>query len=339
MAKDWPRKALVVTLFAGLGSVPLLAGADDQSFYLALFSRMMIFGLAALGLNLILGFGGLVSLGHAMYLGIGVYTMGILAIQGVTSGWLHLAAALLVGAVVAVPIGLVCLRTGGVAFIMITLAFAQMLFYVAISLRDFGGDDGMAIPRRSDFGLLDLSDNVVFYYTILALLLAVLWSFRQLVESRFGMVLRASKFNPRRMTTLGFPTLRYQLTGYVISAEVCVLAGVLLANLTLYLSPSYMQWRVSGELVLMTILGGMTTLVGPVVGAVTLLGIEEVLGAVHLGLPWNLDRFINQHLMIFVGLFVIAVALWTKQGIYGYLVARKDQARFANAGKANDAEN
>src|SRR5450755_1145205 len=222
----WLSAAAVI---AALGAVPLICALIGQPFYVTLVSRMMIFALAALGLNLILGYGGLISFGHALYIGIGAYAVGILSYHGITNGYVHLGVALGAGLGLAVLIGSVCLRVSGVGFIMITLAFAQMFYFLAISLKQYGGDDGYALESRSNFGWLDLGDNTTLYYVIYALLVLVLILFYRLVNARFGMVLRGSKSNDRRMRALGFPTLPFKLIAYVISALVCVIAGVLLA--------------------------------------------------------------------------------------------------------------
>jgi branched-chain amino acid transport system permease protein len=196
-----------------------------------------------------------------------------------------------------------------------------MLFFLGVSLREYGGDDGMQLKGRSTFGLLDLNNATVLYYLAYGLLLAVLYGFWRLVHARFGMVLRGCRSNPRRMASLGFPTLRYRLSAYVISALVCVLAGMLMANLTRFVSPSYMAWTVSGELIVMTVLGGLGTLIGPIAGATALLLVEEALASFKIGLPW-LDTVVNQHWLALIGLFIIFVVLALKQGIYGWLVAR-----------------
>jgi branched-chain amino acid transport system permease protein len=286
----------------------------------------MVLGLAAVGLNLILGFGGLVSFGHALYIGIGAYSVGILSFHGVSSGFAHLGAALAVGTAAALLIGLVCLRTSGMAFIMITLAFAQMFYFLAVSLRQYGGDDGMSIGSRSDFGLLSLQHAPVLYYVILALLAAALYVLHRVVHSRFGMVLRGCRANERRMIALGFPTLRYKLAAYIASALVCVVAGVLLANLTQYASPAYMQWIVSGDLIVMILFGGMNTLLGPVVGAAAIIIIEDLLSAFRLGLPWGIDAIVSAHWMALLGALIIVVVLALKKGLYGWLVAREAEA-------------
>ena len=316
------RTVVATLLLAGLALVPLIALAINESFYVTLFTRIVIFALAAVGLNLILGYGALVSFGHAMYIGVGAYAVGILAHHGVSSGWVHLAVALAVGAVVAVVIGLVCLRTSGMAFIMITLAFAQMFYFLCISLKQYGGDDGLTIATRSDFGLFSLSSNNVLYYFSFALLVACVVFFHRLVHSRFGMVLRGCRSNERRMASLGFPTLRYKLTAYVISALVCVVAGVLLANLTKFAAPSYMAWQASGDLIVMVVLGGMGTLIGPVAGAVALLIFEEVLAG------WT------THWMLVLGPLIVLIVLTAKKGLYGFLVERDERRRAASRGGA-----
>jgi branched-chain amino acid transport system permease protein len=299
--------AAVVALLA---LVPPIAAAIGESYYVTLFTRILILAIAAVGLNLILGYGGLVSFGHAMYIGVGAYSVGILAHYGIGNGWIHLAVALAVGAAVAIVIGLVCLRTSGMAFIMITLAFAQMLYFLAISLKQFGGDDGLTIGARSDFGLFSLRSNVALYYFAFVVLVASLLGIARLVHSRFGMVIRGGRSNERRMAALGFPMLRYKLTAYVISALVCVVAGVLLANLTKFAAPSYMAWQASGDLIVMIVLGGMGTVLGPVVGALALIVLEEILTA------WT------THWMIVLGPAIVLIVLTAKKGIYGYLVDR-----------------
>jgi branched-chain amino acid transport system permease protein len=320
-----PRLRLVVAgaVILFLALVPVIASIAGQPFYVTMMSRIMIMALAAVGLNLILGYGAMVSFGHAVYIGIGAYAVGILSFYGITNGWAHLVVALVAGAILSALIGLICLRASGVAFIMITLAFAQMFFFLAVSLRQFGGDDGLPLNARSNFGIVDLSNNIVLYYVIFGILVATLYGFHRLVHAKFGMALRGCKMNERRMSAIGFPTLRYKLTAYVISALVCVVAGVLLANLTRFVSPSYMQWTVSGELIVMVVLGGMGTLIGPVVGAAVLLILEEVLSSAKFGLPGNLDSLLSTHWLGLIGLFVLIVTLALKQGLYGYLAGRE----------------
>ena len=304
-----PQAWAAAVLLILLGLVPVYAKVFDQPFYITLFARILIFAIAAVGLNLILGYGAMVSFGHALYIGIGAYAVGILSSHGVTSGWLHLLAGLLVGVIAATIVGWVCLRTSGIAFIMITLAFSQMFYFLAVSLKQYGGDDGLTISARSDFGWVNLANNTVFYYVIFSTLVLLLLAIRRIVDSRFGMVVRGCKSNERRMQALGFPTIRYRLAAYVISALVCVIAGILLANLTKFASPSFMQWQASGDLIVMIVLGGMGTLIGPVAGAAGLLLLEEVLSA------WT------QHWMIILGPLIVLIVIVSNRGIFGVLAA------------------
>jgi branched-chain amino acid transport system permease protein len=193
---------------------------------------------------------------------------------------------------------------------MITLAFAQMIYFLAISLKTFGGDDGLTIAARSDFGFFTLATSNALYYAALAVLFASLFACDRLVHSRFGMVLRGVRGNERRMAALGFPTLRYKLAAYVISALVCVIAGMLLGNLTKFAAPSYMAWQASGDLIVMIMLGGMGTVLGPVAGAAALLVFEEILAG------WT------THWMIVLGPAIVLIVLTAKKGLYGYLVDR-----------------
>ena len=304
-----PVSWMAVVLLVALALVPVIAKLIDQPFYITLFTRIVIFAIAAVGLHLILGYGAMVSFGHALYLGVGAYAVGILSHHGITSGWAHLLAAMVVGAIAAVVVGWVCLRTTGVAFIMITLAFAQMFYFLAVSLKTYGGDDGLSIASRSNFGFVDLASSTAFYYVSFFVLVVVLALFRVVIASRFGMVLRGCKSNERRMAALGFPTLRYKLAAYVISALVCSVAGVLLANLTRFASPSYMQWQASGDLIVMIVFGGIGTLIGPVVGATALLLLEEVLSS------WT------DHWMAVLGPLIVIIVLASNRGIFGLLDA------------------
>lgn len=321
------RLIAVILIVAVLTLVPLAATLAGQSFYLTIVTRIMIFALAALGLNLILGFGAMVSFGHAMYLGIGAYAVGVLSSHGISSGWAHIGAALGVGMVSALLIGAVSLRVTGVAFIMITLAFAQMFYFLAVGLKEYGGDDGLPISTRSHFGLFSLDNATVLYYAVLAILMFTLYGFHRLVNARFGMLLRGCKSNERRMLALGFPVFRYKLAAYVISAQVCVLAGVLLANLTRFASPSYMSWSVSGELIVMVVLGGIGTLMGPVVGAATWLMLEELLTSFRAELPWGMAGMIRDHWLAVFGILIIVVTLTLKQGLYGVLLQRREKKK------------
>ncbi len=310
-----PRAVTVLIVIALLAALPLIASALESSYYTSFATRVLIYALAAIGLNLILGFGGMVSLGHAMYVLVGAYAVAIPASHGVTSGWTHLAIAISTTALLAAAVGAVSLRTTGIAFIMITLAFAQMVFFAAVSLKDYGGDDGLTVTARSSFGLFDLSSNTTLYYVTLVTVLAALYLCWRTVLSPFGLVLRGTKANVRRTIALGHPVLQYQVTAYVLSAVICAVAGVLLANLTLFASPSYGAWTLSGELIVIVILGGLGTIFGPVVGAIILLSLEEAL-------PMLLEAVApdyKSNWMLLLGLFIFFVALLLKRGVFGSL--------------------
>lgn len=264
-----------------LALIPVYVAATSDAFALTLFTRVIILALAALSLNLIMGFGGMVSFGHAAYLGIGGYAVGILAKEGIGSGFVQWPVAIAASAFYALVVGALSLRTRGVYFIMITLAFAQMIYYVAIGLDRYGGDDGLTIYRRSTFGgLVDLNNKALFYYLCLAVLLASIYLVWRIVNSRFGMVIQGARSNERRMRAIGFPTFRYRLVCFVIAGAMCGLAGVLLANHTNFISPAMMHWTRSGDLIVMAVLGGMQAMFGPLIGAVTYLLLEEGLSRV-----------------------------------------------------------
>ena len=303
-----PRNLVIAALLVFLALLPAYVVATGQFFPLTLFTRIVILALAATSLNLILGYGGMVSFGHAAYLGIGGYAIGILAKEGVTSGFVQWPLTLAVSALFALVVGALSLRTRGVYFIMITLAFAQMIYYVAVGLDRYGGSDGLTIYRRSQFaGVIDLSDKVQFYYLCLALLLAAIWLAARLVNSRFGMVIQGSRSNDRRMQAIGFPTFRYRLVGFVIAGTMCGLAGALLANDTEFISPAVMQWTRSGDLIVMVVLGGVGSLFGPLIGAVALLMLEEGLSRV------------TEHWQIIVGPLLLFVVIYAHGGIDGFL--------------------
>ena len=276
-----PRFVINAGLVLILALIPVYVAATGDAFALTLFTRVIILALAALSLNLIMGFGGMVSFGHAAYLGIGGYAVGILAKEGIGSGFLQWPAAIVASALYALVVGALSLRTRGVYFIMITLAFAQMIYYVAIGLDRYGGDDGLTIYHRSTFGgLVDLNNKALFYYLCLALLLASIYLVWRIVNSRFGMVIQGARSNERRMRAIGFPTFRYRLVCFVIAGAMCGLAGALLANHTNFISPAMMHWTRSGDLIVMAVLGGMQAMFGPLIGAVTYLLLEEGLSRV-----------------------------------------------------------
>jgi branched-chain amino acid transport system permease protein len=297
--------ALVV---ASLVLLPVYSNLTGNIFVLTLFTRIVILALAAVSLNLILGYGGMPSFGHAAYLGIGGYAVGILAQEGIGSGYVQFAVALAVSATYALVIGALSLRTRGVYFIMITLAFAQMAYYIASGLARYGGDDGLTIYARSDFGsLISLSNRVQFYYLCLACLLGTVLLVWRIVNSRFGLVVQGLRSNEQRMQAIGFPSKRYKLVCFVIAGTLCGLSGALLANNTDFVSPAVMYWTRSGDLMVMVILGGMGTLFGPVIGAVVYLVLEELLSQV------------TEYWALIMGPLLLLIVLFGRGGIMGLL--------------------
>ena len=301
--------ALVLLALAAL--TPIAAPALGQSYYVDVTARIMIWAIAATSLNLILGYGGMVSFGHAVYLGISAYVMGILAAENITNGFIQWPAALLACGLIALVFGAISLRTKGVYFIMITLAFAQMVFFFSISVEKYGSDDGLLIFTRSEFDLgfaeLNLSNGTTLYYVIWVLLIASIYLSHRIVNSRFGMVLRGAMSNPTRMQAIGVPTYRYRLTAFVIAGMICGVAGLLSANLESFISPDIMTWPRSGELIVMVVLGGMGTLFGPVLGSFAFLLLSEFLST------WT------EHWHLIFGPFLILVVLFARGGLSGIL--------------------
>jgi branched-chain amino acid transport system permease protein len=323
-----PRNIFVVALLAILALLPLYTSLTGNTFMMTLFTRIIILAIAAVSLNLIMGFGGMVSFGHAAYLGIGGYVVGILAKEGINSGFVQWPLALVVSGLFALGVGALSLRTRGVYFIMITLAFAQMVYYVANGLDRYGGDDGLTIKQRSDFGsLLNLSNRTVFYYLCLVLLLATVYGVWRLVNSRFGLVIQGARSNDRRMQAIGFPTFRYKLTCFVISGVLCGLAGVLLVNHTNFVSPALMHWTRSGDLIVMAVLGGMGTVFGPVIGAVALLVLEETLPllvgfASHI-ITGKEVAAAKEYWQLILGPMLLLVVIYARGGIEGLISGRR----------------
>ena len=299
--------ALLVLVLAAIG-YPWLMRALDADFYISVASRIGIFAIAATSLNLVLGYGGLVSFGHSAFFGLGAYTTGILIAEGMPNGWTGFAAAMVVAGLAALVIGAISLRTRGVYFIMITLAFAQMLFYLANSIKAYGGDEGLNIRQRSDFGLgLNLKDDTSFYYLVLAVLALVLVGLHRLAGSRFGRVVMAIRDDDLRAEAIGFATYRYKLLLFVIGGAVGGLAGALMVNQQNYVNPNLLYWTQSGTLMIMVILGGVGTLWGGVLGAVVLLLLEEALSAYTI--YWQ----------FWVGWILLAFVLFARKGLAGVL--------------------
>jgi branched-chain amino acid transport system permease protein len=319
------KRATVVTVLVllALGIAPYIATATGHAYMVGVFSRIAIYGLAALSLNFILGYAGLVSFGHAAFFGVGAYVMGILSyhaffaepffgLPGSDQALVVWPLAMLVSALAALLIGIISLRTKGVYFIMITLAFAQMLFFFFISLQGYGGEDGLSLWwGRNELPFLDLSRRMTFFYVVFSILVLWVFLFGRLIHSHFGWVLRGCKENELRMRALGYDPFPYRLASFCIAGAVGGLAGALIANLSEFVSPDLLYWSRSGQLMIMVILGGMTSLIGPVVGAAAFLLMEEFLISY------------TEHWMIILGPILIIFVLFAKRGIAGVLMGEK----------------
>ena len=317
-----------------LAVLPPIVYYSGNPFYLDLATRLTILAIAAVSLNLILGYGGLISFGHAAYLGLGAYAVGIPAHHwlyggfedwglATVSGLVQFPLAILVCTLFALVTGFVCLRTKGVYFIMITMAFAQMVYYLIVSIEEYGGDDGLVIDTRSEFSFVSLDDPMQMFIVSYVSLAVALIIVRTIVNSRFGMVLQGAKGNNERVVTLGFNTYAYRLTAYVISGAMAGYAGALLGNFTTFISPEMMDWSRSGELMFMVILGGTATTIGPVLGAASFILLEELLSS--LTIYWHLP----------FGLLLMAVVLFGKGGLVGMLQRENAGANTVNTDAAN----
>ena len=307
--------ALVVLAFL---LVPTLAGWMGNTYLITMASRIAIYGIVAVSLDLLIGRGALVTFGHAAYFGLGGYVVGILAFHltdgstifgygGTNEALIAWPLAMLVSGLAAAVIGALSLRTSGVQFIMITLAFAQMLYFVFVALKYYGGDDGLSLSTRNTFAGERITDARLFYWIcVAALALCVLAAWRILV-SRFGMVLQGAAASERRMQALGFPVYRYRLAAFVIAGMMAGLAGALWANQNRFVSPDMMGWTRSGEFMVMVILGGLSSLVGPVIGAAVFMVVESILSG------WT------EHWQLIFGPFVLIVALFAPRGIWGLM--------------------
>ena len=305
---------LLWALIAGFALFPIYTHFADLPFWNDVAMRIMLLGMAAMGLNLVLGYGGMVSFGHAAFIGIGAYCAGISQFYGITNGWAHVGFSIVICGFAGLLIGYLALRTSGIYFIMITLAFAQMLFFLFVSLEAYGGDDGMSIDR-ADFGFVDLYDPLRLYFLIWVCLVIVGLVLMLIVRSRFGVTLRAIKSNESRVEAMGLSPLRFKMVGYVISAIICGIAGTLFASWQEYVSPDIMHWTRSGELMIIIILGGLGTLAGPLFGAIVFLLLEEslplLLGAVA---PAYAENW-----MIIFGPLLIIVVLFGRGGLTGII--------------------
>ncbi len=300
------RDILPMLIFLVFALLPVVASLTARQYLLDVGARMMVFAVAAVALDLLVGYAGLISFGHAAFIGLGAYAVGILAAHGINDALVALPAAIAVSMLFAWLPGIVCLRTKGAYFIMITLAFGQMVYFIATSLAPYGGDNGLTIAARNTVAGWPLlkSDRAFYCFTLICLLATYLFC-RGLVVSRFGRVLRGTKENATRMATIGFNARRFQLVAYVIAGGLGGFAGFLLANLTEFVSPAYMSWQESGELIVMVILGGVGTLDGAIIGTATYLLAEE----------W-LSGFTESWKVIF-GPILVLVVLFARGGLIG----------------------
>jgi len=297
---------VLVTVFALI--LPWLLQALQMDFYLSFASRIVVYAIAATSLNLVLGYGGLVSLGHAAFVGLGSYVTGILLVEGMTNGAVHLLATVAITALMALLIGAVSLRTRGVYFIMITLAFAQMLFYLANSVKGYGGDEGLTLRARSLLGFgVDLKNGLVFYYVALLVLALSLFALARFVPSRLGRAVLALRDDEVRAEALGLPTFRYKLVIFVVAGAFAGIAGALSVNLQGYVSPNALHWTQSGTLLVMVILGGVGSVWGGALGALVFLLLQEVLAAY------------TQYWEFWTGWVLLAVVLFARRGLAGLL--------------------
>ncbi|QFS84959.1 leucine/isoleucine/valine transporter permease subunit (plasmid) [Roseivivax sp. THAF40] len=298
------RAALI--LFAIFAALPPVAAAIDDPFLVLIGTRILAYAIAALALDLILGYGAMVSFGHAAYLGFGTYAVAVLSSYGINDIFVQIAAAMGVSALFALITGAISLRTTGVYFIMITLAFGQMAYFFFISLSAYGGDDGYGLSQRSTVLGSDMLENdFTLYYATLIMLIALFWLCHRIVGSRFGRVLTGIRENRVRMEAIGYSPFRYQLTAFVISGCLTAVAGVFLANQAEFVSPAFISWHRSGELIVMVVLGGIGTLTGAIGGAVAVLLLEEVLGS------------LTEHWKLWFGLFLVLMVLYSPHGITG----------------------
>lgn len=310
--------ALAILLLA----LPLVARALEEPFYISLATRMAVLALAAVGLNLALGLGGLVSFGHAAFFGIGGYAAGIMGTHALNMEplffglpasdqmpfvWL---VAILACAVVALATGAISLRTSGVYFIMITLAFAQMVYYFAMSWPAYGGEDGLSLSMRNSFPGLNTADPLSFFFVAYGTLGVALTLFVVIRGSRFGAALQAARQNETRLAAIGVIPFRIRLAAYVLSAAITGVAGVLFANLNRFVSPSMLSWQMSGELIVLIILGGTARLFGPVAGAMLFVLFEFVLGG------------LTERWQFFLGLILLGVVLFARGGVIGLLAGK-----------------
>jgi branched-chain amino acid transport system permease protein len=298
------RGVLVLLLLVGAIVLPPYLG----TYYTRFATQIAIYGMAALSVDLLLGYTGLITFGQAALFGVGAYAAGMLTVCGITNAFVAWPLAILISMLFALAIGSLSLRTRGFQFIMVTLAFAQMVYYFAQSLRNWGGDDGFTVPQRDHLGFVSLADHTTFYYVVLVLLVLVAYLAHRIVNSEFGMVIRGIRDNERRVAAVGFPPYPYKLVVFVIAGGIAGLAGALMANHAKFVSPATLSWQLSGELLAMVILGSANSLIGPILGAAFFLAFRDVLSD------------FTEHWMLFFGPLLVARVLLVKDGIWSMLL-------------------
>lgn len=319
MVETGRQRAVAVVLLLLLAMLPTLASALAMPDLTSLGTQVAIYAIATVGLNVLIGTTGLPSFGHAAFFGLGGYVVGILAFHaaddsalfglfpGATEAWIVWPLAIVVSALAALLIGALSLRTTGVSFIMITLAFAQMLFYLFAALKTYGGDDGLGFRRRNGLPWINPRDDVAFYYVCAVALMLVLAGFHVLSRSRFGLVLQGIRQSERRMAAIGLHAYRYKLAAFTLAGAVAGLAGALQANLLRFVSPDMLHWTTSGDFMVMVVLGGTGALFGPVLGAAAMVLLQTWLA------QWT------EHWMIVMGPLLVAVILLARRGLWGAL--------------------
>jgi branched-chain amino acid transport system permease protein len=298
------RRLLLLLLLACAIALPPYLG----TYYTRFATQIAIYGMAALSIDLLLGYTGLITFGQAALFGVGTYAAGMLTVYDLTDAFVNWPLAILISMLFALGIGSLALRTRGFQFIMVTLAFAQMVYYFAQSLRNWGGDDGFTVPQRNHLGSLSLADHTTFYYVVLVLLVLVMLLASRIVNSQFGMVIRGIRDNERRAAAIGFPPYPYKLVVFVIAGGIAGLAGALMANHAKFVSPASLSWQLSGELLAMVILGSANSLIGPILGAAFFLAFRDVLSD------------FTEHWMLFFGPLLVARILLVKDGIWGMML-------------------
>lgn len=310
----WPVAGTIAFILCA-AAFPYVAKAIGDPSLIGLVTRIAIYAIAAASLNLILGYGGLVSFGHAAYFGVGGYVVGILYnhyvsgdpfwgfIPGTNQLLITIPAAIIISGLFALVLGALSLRTSGVPFIMITLAFAQMVYFLFVSLKAYGGDDGLIVRRRNVLADLNMADDTTFYYVTIGIAVLYFIVFAKLVRSQFGIVLGGIRQNERRMAAIGISTYQYKLVAFVIAGMGAGLAGALMANYSKFVSPDMLHWTKSGDLMIMIIIGGTGTLLGPVLGAAALIGLETYLTS------WT------EHWKFFLGPILILIVLFSSGGL------------------------